>query len=288
MIAPYPDYSEDFIQKLPSQIRRDIIRMVFNVRSGHPGGSLGCVEFFVNLYFRHLRYNANDFQMDGHGEDLFFLSNGHISPVYYSTLARSGHFPIEELNTFRRLNSRLQGHPTTAEHLPGVRVATGSLGQGLSVAIGAALAKKMNNDPTLVYALCGDGEMQEGQIWEAAIFAAHHKIDNIIAAIDLNFKQIDGDTRDVMNTHDLKAKWEAFNWLVLEEKQGNNLAAINETLKIAGQNTKQSKPIMIMLHTEMGKGVDFMEGTHKWHGASPNEEQYHLAMAQLNETIGDF
>jgi transketolase len=279
--------SQDLLQ-LCTQIRRDILRMVYDVQSGHPGGSLGCVEYFVNLFFRVLQHDPKSFSMDGIGQDLFFLSNGHISPVYYSTLARAGFFPIEELKTFRRLDSRLQGHPATAEHLEGVRVATGSLGQGLSVAIGSALAKKLNNDPHLVYVLCGDGEMQEGQIWEAALFGAHHVVDNLIVTIDLNFKQIDGDTRDVINSDSLAEKWRAFNWIVLEEKNGNDLDAVYEVLLKAKSESGKGKPIVILLHTVMGKGVDFMEDKHEWHGSPPNQQQFEQAMAQLHETIGDY
>jgi transketolase len=262
--------------------------MVYDVQSGHPGGSLGCVEYFVNLFFRVLRHNPQTFSMDGIGEDLFFLSNGHISPVYYSTLARAGFFPIEELKTFRKLDSRLQGHPATAEHLEGIRVATGSLGQGLSVAIGSALAKKLNDDPYLVYTLCGDGEMQEGQIWEALLFAAHHSVDNLIVTVDLNFKQIDGDTRYVINTESLAEKWRAFNWIVLEEKNGNDFQAVYDVLLKAKSETGKGKPVVILLHTIMGKGVDFMEDKHDWHGSPPNQQQFEQAMAQLPETLDDY
>jgi len=279
--------SQDLFQ-LCTQIRRDILRMVYDVQSGHPGGSLGCVEYFVNLFFRVLRHNPKSFSMDGIGEDLFFLSNGHISPVYYSTLARAGFFPIEELKTFRKLDSRLQGHPATAEHLEGIRVATGSLGQGLSVAIGSALTKKLNDDPHLVYTLCGDGEMQEGQIWEAVLFAAHHGVDNLIVTVDLNFKQIDGDTRDIINTDSLAEKWRAFNWIVLEEQNGNDFQAVYDVLLKAKSETGKGKPVVILLHTIMGKGVDFMEDKHDWHGSPPNQQQFEQATAQLPETLGDY
>ena len=281
-------YTKEELTQLCTQIRRDIVRMVYNVQSGHPGGSLGCVEYLVNLYFRILRHHPQKFEMNGIGEDLFFLSNGHISPVYYSTLARAGFFPVEELNTFRKLDSRLQGHPATAEHLEGIRIASGSLGQGLSVAVGAAHAKKLNNDPHLVYVLCGDGEMQEGQIWEAAMFAAHHQTDNLIVTVDLNFKQIDGDTRDVINTDSLAQKWRAFNWTVLEETNGNDLDAVHNVLLRAKEETGKGKPVVIMLHTVMGKGVDFMEDKHEWHGSPPNKDQFEKAMAQLELTLADF
>jgi transketolase len=272
---------------ISSQVRRDIVRMVHAVNSGHPGGSLGCTEYFVSLYFNQLRIDPAKWNMDGVGEDLFFLSNGHISPVWYSVLSRRGYFPVDELKTFRKLNSRLQGHPTTHEGLPGVRVASGSLGQGLSVAIGAAQAKKLNGDKHLVYSLHGDGEMQEGQIWEAAMYAAHHKVDNLISAIDVNGQQIDGPTEKVMSLGDLKAKWEAFGWLTLST-DGNNLDALNATLNEAKSLTGKGKPVMILMTTAMGKGVDFMEGTHKWHGVAPNDEELARALNQLPETLGDF
>ncbi len=265
------------------QTRRDILRMVHAVNSGHPGGSLGCAEFFTALYGEIMDYST-DFNMDGVGEDLFFLSNGHISPVFYSTLARSGFFPVEELDTFRKIDSRLQGHPTTHEGLPGVRVASGSLGQGLSVAIGAALAKKLNNDDKLVYTLHGDGELQEGQIWEALMYAAGKKVDNIISTIDYNGQQIDGSTQNVLDLGDLHAKLEAFGWLVLEEKEGNNLKKVIEVLEKAKSETGKGKPVAIMLHTEMGNGVDFMMGTHAWHGKAPNDEQLEKALEQNIET----
>lgn len=265
------------------QTRRDILRMVHAVNSGHPGGSLGCAEFFTALYGKIMDYST-DFKMDGVGEDLFFLSNGHISPVYYSTLARFGFFPVEELNTFRKIDSRLQGHPTTHEGLPGIRIASGSLGQGLSVAIGAAIAKKLNNDDKLVYSLHGDGELQEGQIWEALMYAGSKKIDNLISTIDYNGRQIDGDTDDVLSLGNLRAKLEAFDWLVLEEKEGNNLKKVISILEKAKSETGKGKPVAILLHTEMGNGVDFMMGTHAWHGKAPNDEQLEKALEQNPET----
>ena len=265
------------------QTRRDILRMVHAVNSGHPGGSLGCTEFFTALYGKIMDYST-DFKMDGIGEDLFFLSNGHISPVFYSTLARSGFFPVEELNTFRKIDSRLQGHPTTHEGLPGVRVASGSLGQGLSVAIGAALAKKLNNDDKLAYTLHGDGELQEGQIWEALMYAAAKGVDNLISTIDYNGQQIDGSTDNVLNLGDLHAKLSAFGWLVLEEKEGNNLEKVITILEKAKSETGKGKPVVIILHTEMGNGVDFMMGTHAWHGKAPNDEQLDKALEQNPET----
>ncbi len=269
------------------QIRRDILRMVHANNSGHPGGSLGCTEFLTTLYFNHLIHNT-DFDMDGINEDLFFLSNGHISPVLYSVLARSGYFDIEELATFRKIDSRLQGHPTTHEKLEGIRVSTGSLGQGLSVAIGSALTKKLNNDNHLIYSLHGDGELQEGQIWEAVMYASANKVDNLIATVDYNKKQIDGEIDDVLPLGDLKAKFEAFDWLVLEELNGNDIASVSSILSEAKQLTKKGKPIVILLHTEMGNGVDFMMGTHKWHGNAPNDEQLEIALSQNNETLGDY
>ncbi|MCC6691584.1 MAG: transketolase [Bacteroidia bacterium] len=275
------------LEKICSQVRRDIVRMVHAVNSGHPGGSLGCTEYFVSLYFNILKHKPEKFSMDGLDEDLFFLSNGHISPVWYSVLARSGYFPIKELSTFRKLNSRLQGHPATHEGLPGIRVASGSLGQGLSVAIGAALAKKLNNDNRLVYSLHGDGELQEGQIWEAAMFAAANKVDNIISTIDWNGRQIDGDVDKVLPLGDLKAKWIAFGWDVLE-MNGNKIQEVIDTLKIAQQHTRKGKPVVILMKTEMGQGVDFMVGSHKWHGVAPNDEQLGKALAQLPETLGDY
>ncbi|MET3731155.1 transketolase [Moheibacter stercoris] len=276
------------LQTHVQQTRRDIVRMVHAVNSGHPGGSLGCAEYFTALYGKVMDYST-DFNMDGIGEDLFFLSNGHISPVYYSILARFGFFPVEELNTFRKLDSRLQGHPTTHEGLPGVRIASGSLGQGLSVAIGAALAKKLNNDDKLVYSLHGDGELQEGQIWEALMFAAAKGVDNIISTIDYNGRQIDGDTKDVLDLGDLHAKMEAFGWLVLEEKEGNNLEKVIAILEKAKSETGKGKPVMIILHTEMGNGIDYMMGTHAWHGKAPNDEQLEKALAQNPVTeLGDY
>jgi transketolase len=275
------------LQKTCSQVRRDIIRMVAAVQSGHPGGSLGCVEYFVALYSKILKHNPQNFTMDGKNEDLFFLSNGHISPVWYSVLARTGYFPVKELATFRKLDSRLQGHPATAEHLEGIRMASGSLGQGLSVACGAALTKKMNGESTLVYTLHGDGELQEGQIWEAAIFAAHYKIDNLISTIDYNGRQIDGDVENVMSLGNLRAKWESFGWMVMEVN-GNNIDELISVLEKAKTETGKGKPIMIIMKTEMGMGVDFMMGTHKWHGSPPNVEQTEKALAQLEETLGDY
>ncbi len=263
------------------QVRRDILTMVYEARSGHPGGSLGTVEYFLSLYFKIMCYNPENFTIDGTGEDVFILSNGHISPVFYSVLAHAGYFPLEELKTFRKINSRLQGHPATHEGLPGVRTASGSLGQGLSVAAGIALGKKLNKEDRFVYCLIGDGEAQEGQIWEAAQFAFHHKIDNLITTMDLNYKQIDGDTRDVMNPLDMKAKWEAFGWEVLEVQDGNDFPQVIEGLKLAQDKAKQGKPVMILLKTVMGKGVSFMENKYQWHGKAPNKEQYELAMKEL-------
>jgi transketolase len=275
------------LQRIATQVRRDIIRMVHAVQSGHPGGSLGCTEFFTALYFHILRHDPKNWNMDGRGQDLFFLSNGHISPVWYSVLARSGYFPVSELATFRKLDSRLQGHPTTHEGLPGVRMASGSLGQGLSVAIGAALAKKMNGDDHLVYSLHGDGELQEGQIWEAAMSAAARKVDNLISTVDWNNRQIDGNVEDVMPLGDLKAKWMAFGWDVLEA-DGNDLGSLIASLTEARGRTGKGRPVMVLMRTEMGQGVDFMTGTHKWHGVAPNDEQAAKALAQLEETFGDY
>ena len=274
------------LRKLCSQIRRDIVRQVYNCQSGHPGGSLGCTEFFVALYFHILKHNSK-FSMDGKGEDLFFLSNGHISPVWYATLARSGYFDIKELATFRKIDSRLQGHPATHEHLPGIRVASGSLGQGLSVATGAALAKKLNNDDHTVFVLMGDGEQQEGQVWEASMFAAHNKVDNLIATIDYNGQQIDGPVDQILSLKDLKAKWQAFGWEVIESN-GNDLEEVITTLEKAKALSGKGKPVMNLMKTVMGFGVDFMMGHHKWHGVAPNEEEFKKAMAQLEETTGDF
>tara|TARA_B100001115_G_C15839220_1_gene420278 strand:- start:1823 stop:2668 length:846 start_codon:yes stop_codon:yes gene_type:complete len=275
------------LEKICTQVRRDIVRMVHAQSSGHPGGSLGCTEFFVALYFDTMKHNK-DFQMDGNGEDLFFLSNGHISPVWYSVLARSGYFPVSELATFRTIDSRLQGHPTTHEGLPGIRVSSGSLGQGMSVAIGAAETKKLNNDKSIVYSLHGDGELQEGQIWEASMYAAGKKVDNLIATVDYNLKQIDGATDDVMPLGNLKNKFEAFGWTVIENKEGNKISEVLRTLAEAKSLTGKGKPIIILMHTEMGNGVDFMMETHKWHGSAPNDEQLDSALAQNEETLGDY
>jgi len=269
-----------------SQIRRDIVRMVHACQSGHPGGSLGCADFFVALYFHTLKHNPK-FNMDGKNEDLFFLSNGHISPVWYSTLARAGYFDAKELATFRFLNSRLQGHPATHEHLPGIRIASGSLGQGLSVALGAAQAKKLDGDKNLVYVLMGDGEQQEGQVWEAAMYAAHNKMDNVIATIDYNGQQIDGPVDKILSLLDLKAKWEAFGWIV-QEFDGNNMETLVSGLEKAKSLAGKGKPVMNLMKTEMGFGVDFMMGSHKWHGVAPNDEQLKTALNQLKETIGDY
>ena len=274
------------LRDIASQVRRDIVRMVHAVQSGHPGGSLGCTEFFTALYFNIMKHNP-DFKMDGRDEDLFFLSNGHISPVFYSALARSGYFPIQELATFRKINSRLQGHPTTHEHLPGIRVASGSLGQGMSVAIGAALAKKLNKDQSTIYSLHGDGELDEGQNWEAIMFAGSKNVDNLISTIDWNGQQIDGPTQKVMALDNLHAKFEAFNWEVME-MDGNDMDAVVAGLKKAKTLTGKGKPVVILMKTIMGKGVDFMEGSHEWHGIAPNDEQLKAALAQLPETLGDY
>jgi transketolase len=270
------------------QVRRDIVRMVHAVNSGHPGGSLGCTEFLVSLYFEIMNHNPQKFNMDGANEDIFFLSNGHISPVFYSVLSRCGYFNVSELSTFRKLNSRLQGHPTTHEHLPGVRIASGSLGQGLSVGLGAALTKKLNNDSSLVYTLHGDGELQEGQIWEAAMFAAAKKVDNIIATVDMNGQQIDGSTENVLSLGSLQQKWEAFGWEVLNLTDGNNVKLVVETLNHAKTFTGKGKPICILMKTEMGNGVDFMMHSHKWHGVAPNNEQLASALAQNISTLADY
>lgn len=267
------------LEKIAGQVRRDIVRMVHGAQSGHPGGSLGCADFLTALYFRIMKHNP-EFHMDGNGEDLFFLSNGHISPVIYSVLARSGYFPVSELSTFRKINSRLQGHPTTHEHLPGVRIASGSLGQGMSVACGAALSKKLNGDDRVVYSLHGDGELDEGQNWEAIMFAAHHKIDNLIATIDVNGQQIDGPTEQVMNVESLNAKFLAFNWHVME-MEGNKMEDVVRVLEEARTFVGKGKPICILMRTAMGSGVDFMEGTHEWHGIAPNDEQLAKALDQL-------
>lgn len=276
------------LTSLCTQVRRDIVRMVHAVNSGHPGGSLGCVEYFVALYNAVMKHDPSNFKMDGIGEDLFFLSNGHISPVFYSVLSRSGYFPVKELNTFRKINSRLQGHPTTHEKLPGVRIASGSLGQGMSVAIGAALAKKLNKDSHLVYSLHGDGELQEGQIWEAAMYAAANKVDNLISTIDYNGRQIDGDVEKVLSLGNLKAKFEAFGWEVIENHHGNDLDKVIEGLNRAKTFVGKGKPIVILMKTEMGMGVDYMMGTHKWHGSAPNDEQLKKALDQLPVTLGDY
>ena len=275
------------LEDLTQQVRRDILRMVHKVNSGHPGGSLGCAEFFVTLYNEVMDFST-DFDMDGTNEDVFFLSNGHISPVYYSVLARRGFFPVEELNTFRHINSRLQGHPTTHEGLPGVRIASGSLGQGMSVAIGAAQTKKLNNDNHLVYTLHGDGELQEGQNWEAIMYAAANKVDNLIATIDVNGQQIDGSTDHVLALGDLKSKFEAFGWIVIEVEQGNSIPDIIEGITQAKSRSGQSKPVVVLLKTVMGNGVDFMMHTHAWHGKAPNDEQLAIGLAQNEETLGDY
>ncbi|MCF8296184.1 MAG: transketolase [Saprospiraceae bacterium] len=275
------------LEKIASQVRRDILRMIHAVNSGHPGGSLGCTDFITALYFEILDNNPTNFSMEGKNEDLFFLSNGHVSALWYSVLARTGHFKVEELASFRKLSTRLQGHPTTAEGLPGIRVASGSLGQGLSVAIGAASSKKLNKDDKTVYCLMGDGELQEGQVWEAAMYAAAKKVDNLIATIDFNGQQIDGPTEHVLSLGNLKAKWEAFGWDVLE-MNGNDMNEVVNTLKIAKEHTGKGKPVVILMSTEMGYGVDFMMGTHKWHGVAPNDEQLENALSQLEETLGDY
>jgi len=280
---PNTQQLEDFV----TQVRRDILRQVHKVNSGHPGGSLGCAEFFTALYQEVMDYST-DFTMDGNNEDLFFLSNGHISPVFYSVLARSGFFPVEELNTFRLLDSRLQGHPTTHEGLPGIRIASGSLGQGMSVAIGAAEAKKLNKDSHIIYSLHGDGELQEGQNWEAIMYAAGNKVDNLIATVDLNGQQIDGCTDNVLPLGNVKEKFEAFGWDVLEVKEGNNITKVIEGLKEAKSRTGKGKPVCILLHTVMGNGVDFMMHTHAWHGKAPNDEQLETGLSQNAETLGDY
>ena len=276
------------LKSVTSQVRRDIVRMVHAVNSGHPGGSLGCTDYFVALYFEIMKHNPKSFSMDGIGEDVFFLSNGHISPVFYSTLARSGYFDVKELATFRKLNTRLQGHPTTHEHLPGVRIASGSLGQGMSVALGAAMAKKLNNDKLLVFSLHGDGELQEGQIWEALLFGAHHKVDNLISTVDYNGQQIDGTTDQVMSLGDLDAKIRAFGWDVMHIADGNDMAQVVSGLNEAKNRTGKGKPVFIIMKTAMGAGVDFMMNDHKWHGVAPNDAQLAQALAQLTETMGDY
>jgi transketolase len=274
------------LQSIAAQIRRDIVRMVHGANSGHPGGSLGCADYFTALFFKVMKHNA-DFHMDGKDEDLFFLSNGHISPVYYSALARSGYFDIKELATFRKINSRLQGHPATHEHLPGIRIASGSLGQGMSVAIGASLTKKLNGEKNFVFSLHGDGELDEGQVWEAIMFAVHHKVDNLISTIDWNHQQIDGTIEKVMDHGDLRRKFEAFGWITLEAN-GNDMDQIVSTLEAAKSLAFQGKPVAILMHTIMGKGVDFMENDHNWHGVAPNDEQLAKALAELPETLGDY
>jgi transketolase len=274
------------LSQTASQVRRDIVRMVHGVQSGHPGGSLGCADFLTAVYFKVMKHDPA-FNMEGKGEDVFVLSNGHISPVFYSVLARTGYFPVKELASFRKLNTRLQGHPATHEHLPGVRIASGSLGQGMSVALGIAKAKKIDNDPQLVYSLHGDGELQEGQIWEAVMFAAHHKIDNLISTIDWNGQQIDGPTDKVIGLGDIRSKFEAFGWVTLEMK-GNDMDDVIAVLDQAKALTGKGKPIAIMMHTIMGKGVDFMENDHNWHGVAPNDEQLAKALAQLPESLGDY
>ena len=286
MIMNVKELDIDKLNDVATQVRRDIVRMVHQCQSGHPGGSLGCADYLVALYFEVMNHNT-DFQMDGIGEDLFFLSNGHISPVLYSVLARSGYYDVAELSTFRKLNSRLQGHPTTHEGLPGVRIASGSLGQGLSVAIGAAQAKKLNGDQSLVFSLHGDGELQEGQIWEAAMYAPHNQVDNLISTIDFNGQQIDGPTEKVLSLGNLRAKWEAFGWDVIDAN-GNDLENIISVLELAKSRAFKGKPIMILMQTNMGHGVDYMMGSHKWHGAAPNDEQLKLALDQLTTTLADY
>ena len=275
------------LQNIASQVRRDIVRMVSAVSSGHPGGSLGCTDFLTYLYFEGMKINPENFTMDGSGEDLFFLSNGHISPVWYSVLARAGYFPVIELSTFRKLSSRLQGHPSTDKKLPGIRMASGSLGQGLSVGVGSAQVKKLNGDASIVYTLHGDGELQEGQIWEAAMYAAANKVDNIIATIDYNGRQIDGDVDDVLSLGNLEQKWQAFGWEVLN-MNGHDFDSIRATMNQAKELCGKGKPVVIIMTTEMGQGVDYMMGTHKWHGSAPNAEQLQVALNQLEETLGDY
>ena len=279
-------YNIESLEKFTSQVRRDIVRMVHAQNSGHPGGSLGCVEYFTAIYKVIMNHNS-DFSMNGKNEDLFFLSNGHISPVFYSVLARTGYFPVKELNTFRKIDSRLQWHPTTHEGLPGIRIASGSLGQGLSVAIGAATTKKLNNDSSLVYTLHGDGELQEGQIWEAAMYASAKKVDNLISTIDFNGRQIDGDVDDVLSLGNLEGKWNAFGWKTLS-CNGNNLQEMIATLETAKSLTGKKQPIMIIMKTEMGYGIDYMMGSHKWHGVAPNDEQLKVALNQQVESLGDY
>jgi transketolase len=276
------------LQETATQIRRDIVRMVHGVQSGHPGGSLGCTEFFTALYFKIMKHNPSAFSLDGKDEDLFFLSNGHISPVFYAALGRSGYFDIKELATFRKINSRLQGHPTTHEHLPGIRIASGSLGQGMSVAIGAALAKKMNGDDRIVYSLHGDGELDEGQCWEAILSAPHLKADNLVATIDWNGQQIDGPTNKVLFLGDLEEKFKVFGWEVLLLEQGNDMDEVVSTLEKAKSLTGKGKPVCVLMKTSMGKGIDFMEGSHEWHGIAPSDAQLEKALLQLPETLGDY
>lgn len=276
------------LEKIASQVRRDIVRMVHAVQSGHPGGSLGCTEFLTALYFDILKHNPKSFDMDAKGEDVFFLSNGHISPVFYSVLSRSGYFDVHELNTFRKINSRLQGHPTTHEGLEGVRIASGSLGQGMSVAIGAALTKKMNGEDTTVYTLHGDGELQEGQIWEAAMYAPANKVDNLICTIDANGQQIDGSTDDVLAMGSIADKFKAFGWEVMTIEKGNDMKSVVDGLNHAKSLTGKGKPVCVIMHTEMGYGVDFMQGTHEWHGIAPSDDQLAAALGQLEETLGDY
>ena len=275
------------LSNVASQVRRDIVRMVAGVSSGHPGGSLGCADFLTLLYFDLMNHNSDKFSMEGKNEDVFYLSNGHISPVWYSVLARAGYFPVKELETFRKISSRLQGHPSTDKKLPGIRMASGSLGQGLSVGIGTAEVKKLNNDKSIVYTLHGDGELQEGQIWEAAMYAAGNKVDNIIATIDYNGRQIDGDVDDVLSLGDLKLKWQAFGWEVLT-MNGHDFKEMKETLAQAKGMLGKQKPVVILMETEMGMGVDYMMGSHKWHGVAPNSEQLDNALNQLKETLGDY
>ena len=275
------------LKKIASQVRRDIIRMVHGVQSGHPGGSLGCTDFLTAMYFDVMDYNAEVFTMDALNEDLLIVSNGHISPALYSVLARRGLFPIEELSTFRILESRLQGHPATQEELPGIRIATGSLGQGLSVSLGIALAKRLNKDPKIVFCLMGDGELEEGQVWEAAMYIGSHKINNVVAVVDYNKKQIDGSTDDVLPLGDLKAKFEAFGWTVIE-MNGNDIYDVVKTMSLSKTLSAEGNPIIVLMHTEMGMGVDFMMGTHQWHGIPPNDKQLETALSQIEETLGDY
>lgn len=283
---PISSSEKQELLKVASQVRRDIVRMVHGAKGGHPGGALGCTDLLVLLYFKYMKH-SKAFKADGIGEDLFFLSNGHISAVWYSTLARYGYFPVKELGTHRKIDSRLQGHPTPHEHLEGIRMASGSLGQGLSVAVGAAQAKKLNNDKQLVYVLMGDGEIQEGQVWEAAMYASHHKVDNVIAFIDYNGQQIDGPVDKVMNLLDLKAKWNAFGWLVLES-DGNDLDILSVTIEEAQTSAGKGMPVLVLMKTNMGHGVDFMMGSHKWHGVAPNDAELEKALGQLEETLGDY